>query len=131
MTPWRERQSYGAEETFPRDILEKGPLLEFLRECAERVFAELEEEGKLARTVTLKIKYADFQLSPGGGPSRISSLRPRRFSGRLRAAGAHRGRPPAGPPGRHLAVQLRSAGMKKDAAQAPVVQATRFVNRYA
>ena len=51
----------GAEETFPRDIPDKGPLLEFLRECAERVFTELKEEGKLARTVTLKIKYADFQ----------------------------------------------------------------------
>ncbi len=59
--PWHERQSYGCEETFPRDILEKGPLLEFLRECAHRVFTELQEEGKLARTVTLKIKYADFQ----------------------------------------------------------------------
>lgn len=61
VTPWRERLSYGCEETFPRDILEPGPLLEFLRECAGRVFAELQEEGKLARTVTLKIKYADFR----------------------------------------------------------------------
>jgi DNA polymerase-4 len=62
VTPWRERQSYGAEETFPRDIPEKEPLLDFLRECSRRVFNDLEEEGKLARTVTLKIKYADFQL---------------------------------------------------------------------
>lgn len=62
VTPWRERLSYGAEETFPRDIPDKGPLLEFLRECAGRVFAELKEEGKLARTVTLKVKYSDFQL---------------------------------------------------------------------
>ena len=62
VTPWRERLSYGCEETFPRDILERGVLLEFLRECAGRVFTELKEEGKLARTVTLKIKYADFQL---------------------------------------------------------------------
>lgn len=61
VTPWRERQSYGAEETFPRDILELEPLLEFLRECAKRVFEELAEEGKRARTVTLKIKYSDFQ----------------------------------------------------------------------
>ena len=59
--PWRERQSYGAEETFPRDIPEKEPLLEFLQECAQRVFDELAGEGKRARTVTLKIKYADFQ----------------------------------------------------------------------
>jgi DNA polymerase-4 len=59
--PWRERQSYGAEETFARDILEKEPLLGFLRECARRVFDELKVEGKQARTVTLKIKYFDFQ----------------------------------------------------------------------
>jgi DNA polymerase-4 len=61
VTPWRERQSYGAEETFPRDIEEKELLLEFLQECAQRVFTELNEEGKRARTVTLKIKYSDFQ----------------------------------------------------------------------
>jgi DNA polymerase-4 len=61
VTAWRERQSYGAEETFARDILETEPLLEFLRQCARRVFSELHEEGKLARTVTLKIKYFDFQ----------------------------------------------------------------------
>lgn len=62
VTPWRERLSYGAEETFDRDIVKKGPLQEFLRPCAGRVFTELKEEGKLARTVTLKIKYSDFQL---------------------------------------------------------------------
>ena len=32
-----------------------------MQECARRVFEELKEEGKLARTVTLKIKYSDFQ----------------------------------------------------------------------
>jgi len=61
VTPWRERQSFGAEETFERDILEKKFLLVFLRECSRRVFSELHEQGKLARTVTLKIKYFDFQ----------------------------------------------------------------------
>jgi DNA polymerase-4 len=62
VTPWRERLSYGAEETFARDILETEPLLEFLRQCARRVFGELHEEGRQGRTVTLKIKYADFQI---------------------------------------------------------------------
>ena len=42
--------------------MEKEPLLDFLRECARRVFAELGEEGKRGRTVTLKVKYADFQV---------------------------------------------------------------------
>lgn len=62
VTPWRERLSYGAEETFDRDVATKGPLLAYLGECSRRVFTELAEEGKRARTVTLKIKYADFQL---------------------------------------------------------------------
>lgn len=61
VTPWRERQSFGAEETFAQDVSDKGPLRDFLHECSERVFSELKEEGKLARTVTLKIKYFDFQ----------------------------------------------------------------------
>ena len=61
VTPWRERQSYGAEETFAKDILEKEPLLVFLEQCARRIFADLSLEGKQARTVTLKIKYYDFQ----------------------------------------------------------------------
>ncbi|HSQ35938.1 MAG TPA: DNA polymerase IV [Candidatus Binatia bacterium] len=61
VTPWRERQSYGAEETFAVDVLDKGMLRDFLRECSQRVFTELHAEGKLARTVTLKIKYFDFQ----------------------------------------------------------------------
>lgn len=60
VTPWRERQSYGAEETFAVDVLEKGRLLDFLRECSQRIFTELHQEGKMARTVTLKIKYFDF-----------------------------------------------------------------------
>ena len=63
VTPWRERQSYGAEETFASDILEKEPLLRYLEECARRVFTELQEEGKQGRTVTLKIKYGDFQIA--------------------------------------------------------------------
>jgi DNA polymerase-4 len=62
VTPWRERLSYGAEETFARDMTKKGPLQEYLRACARRVFGELGEEGKRARTVTLKIKYNDFQV---------------------------------------------------------------------
>ncbi len=61
VTPWRERQSYGAEETFAADILDVEALRIFLHECSRRVFTELEEEGKLARSVTLKIKYFDFQ----------------------------------------------------------------------
>jgi len=61
VTPDWERKSLGAEETFERDLLDMTAIESFLKECAERVFGELTEEGKRARTVTLKIKYFDFR----------------------------------------------------------------------
>ncbi len=62
VTPDWERQSYGAEQTFARDILGRDELLEYLKECAQRVFSELNQENKRARTLTLKIKYHNFQI---------------------------------------------------------------------
>jgi len=56
-----ERKSFGAEETFARDLLDIGEIEGFLRGCAERLFKQITEDGKRARTVTLKIKYHDFR----------------------------------------------------------------------
>lgn len=61
VTPVWERKSLGAEETFDRDIRDVREIKDYLRGCAQRVFEELTEEGKRARTVTLKIKYHDFR----------------------------------------------------------------------
>ncbi len=121
VTPWRERQSYGAEETFPRDILEKEALLEFLRECARRVFAELKEEGKLARTVTLKIKYSDFQTVTRRQTFERFLARPEEV---FRAAGELLERTEAGSrPIRLAGISLSNfepPGRKKDEVQAPL-----------
>jgi DNA polymerase-4 len=119
VTPWRERQSYGCEETFARDTTEKGPLLEFLNECAGRVFAELEEEGKHARTVTLKIKYADFQTVTRRQTSENFLVRPEEI---FLAARDLLERTEAGSrPVRLAGISLSNfdpPGMKKDEAQA-------------
>jgi DNA polymerase-4 len=61
VTPEWERKSLGAEETFEKDLLEVREIEDYLEICAQRVFDELTEEGKKARTVTLKIKYYDFR----------------------------------------------------------------------
>jgi len=61
VTPTWERKSFGAEDTFDRDLIDLQEIEHYLRECAERVFRGLSKDGKQARTVTLKIKYHNFQ----------------------------------------------------------------------
>lgn len=56
-----ERKSLGEEETFQQDLLEIPAIEFYLRQCAHNVFEQLTKEGKQARTVTLKIKYHNFQ----------------------------------------------------------------------
>jgi DNA polymerase-4 len=62
VVPHEEAKSVGAEETFERDLAGREALLPHLREEAERVAHRLREAGKRGRTVTLKLKYADFEL---------------------------------------------------------------------
>ncbi len=61
VTPAWDRKSLGAEETFERDLLDVREIEDYLRGCARHVFEMLSQEGKQARTVTLKIKYYDFR----------------------------------------------------------------------
>ena len=61
VTPVWERKSFGVEETFAEDITDGEFLRRYLNRCAVRVFELLEDEKKKGRTVTLKIKYFDFQ----------------------------------------------------------------------
>jgi len=56
-----EAKSIGAEETFDDD-LEGEELLPFIHEQALRVGARLRRAGMQARSVHLKIKYADFRV---------------------------------------------------------------------
>jgi len=57
-----ERISISNEETFPRDISERDRLHEELRRMAERLSEHLKRDGQAARTVTTKLRYADFSI---------------------------------------------------------------------
>jgi DNA polymerase IV len=57
-----ERISISVEETFARDVKEPERLYEELRRMAERLSAHLRRDGQSARTVTTKLRYADFSI---------------------------------------------------------------------
>jgi DNA polymerase-4 len=57
-----ERISISTEETFARDVNEPARLYEELRRMAERLTEHLRRDGQAARTVTTKLRYADFSI---------------------------------------------------------------------
>jgi len=59
--PPGEAKSISRETTFAEDTLDRAFLQAILRYLCERVGAELRRESKHARTVTLKLRYADFE----------------------------------------------------------------------
>jgi DNA polymerase IV len=63
VSPDRPYKSIGAEETFERDLSDPEAMLETLRPIAERVSERMAAADLFGRTVTLKIKHADFTLN--------------------------------------------------------------------
>ncbi|GAB3883601.1 DNA polymerase IV [Spirosoma agri] len=59
--PDRVRKSIGSETTFENDLTDPDQLSESLLPLLERVWTHCEKTGVMGRTVTLKVKYADFQ----------------------------------------------------------------------
>jgi DNA polymerase IV len=57
----RVRKSLGKETTFAEDILSIQLLTETLNGLAEQVLTKLSEQELQAKTITLKVKYANFQ----------------------------------------------------------------------
>ncbi|MEN2787427.1 DNA polymerase IV [Sphingomonas qilianensis] len=57
----RPTKSVGAERTFDRDLTERGELLEAMARVAEAAWVRIERSGAQGRTVTLKLRYADFR----------------------------------------------------------------------
>ena len=57
----RERKSVGAENTFARDLTGFEEMRTELRALLDKVWGWCERTGVHGRTVTLKVKYADFQ----------------------------------------------------------------------
>lgn len=58
----RVRKSLGAEETFSEDIFQVVDLFAALDDIAAEVHRRAEKRKFLARTLTLKVKYADFTI---------------------------------------------------------------------
>ncbi|MBY5354600.1 DNA polymerase IV [Rhizobium leguminosarum] len=58
--PDRVRKSVGAEDTFSEDLHALEPAREGLQPLIEKVWGYCEANGIAAKTVTLKVKYADF-----------------------------------------------------------------------
>lgn len=58
--PYRRQKSLGAEHTFAEDVLDPFKMEATLKQLAARVGRDLRERRFLTRTITLKLRYADF-----------------------------------------------------------------------
>jgi DNA polymerase-4 len=59
--PDRVRKSVGAEDTFAEDVHAYEPAREGIQPLIEKVWGYCQANGISAKTVTLKVKYSDFQ----------------------------------------------------------------------
>ncbi len=59
--PHRERKSVGAERTFPENLIGHDAALEKLSEIVDTIDRRLKASGKKGKTITLKVKFSDFQ----------------------------------------------------------------------
>ncbi len=59
--PYRERKSMGAERTFSTDTADERLLHEEIRDLATEVMARVNRKAFRGRTVTLKVKFANFR----------------------------------------------------------------------
>lgn len=62
VVPDRLRKSWGAETTFPVDLSDKAEMRRHLARLAGAVMEKLARQQLAAGTVTVKVKYADFEL---------------------------------------------------------------------
>lgn len=61
VVPERSAKSLGAEETFARDLYDPVDIARELVRLADKVSARLRRAGLGARTITVKVRYADFE----------------------------------------------------------------------
>ncbi len=60
VVPHRERKSLGTEETFEKDLTKKFEIITELYHIEHHLFEMIVKYNSLGKTLTLKIKYADF-----------------------------------------------------------------------
>ncbi len=73
--PDRARKSIGAESTFPEDVFTFDAAREKIAPTVQKVWAACERDQMSGRTVTVKVKYADFHQVTRAhtGPETVSS----------------------------------------------------------
>ncbi|MDZ7721039.1 MAG: DNA polymerase IV [Balneolaceae bacterium] len=57
----RTRKSVGKERTFSEDVSDLEWIREFLRDLAEKISQSMEKLGAAGKTITLKVRYEDFE----------------------------------------------------------------------
>ncbi|MDK2867644.1 MAG: polymerase [Clostridiales bacterium] len=57
----QERKSYGKETTLDEDTMDRSLLDDILKRYLERIIAALSERQLMAKTITIKVKYHDFE----------------------------------------------------------------------
>ena len=62
VVPNRVRKSIGKETTLGEDVADIGQMLTIIGELAEQLAVSLEAKQTAGQTLTLKVKYADFQI---------------------------------------------------------------------
>lgn len=75
VTPVWERKSMGRETTFPSDVTDRNLLLATLHYLTARVCRRLRKEKKEARTVSVKLRYEDFETREAEETLLISDAR--------------------------------------------------------
>lgn len=110
--PHRPRRSLSVETTFERDLRQEAELAAALAELAEELAGRLRRAGFLGRTLTLKLRHADFRRSAR------STTRPEPFveAGAIRATALEllARRPRRGAP-----VRLLGLGVSSETAGGP------------
>ena len=61
VTPSRGRRSVGNEVTFDRDVDDRTVVVDYLQQLAEHVGQRLRAKHLRARTISVKVRYADFR----------------------------------------------------------------------
>jgi DNA polymerase-4 len=75
--PDRTRKSVGCERTFSEDLTTDAALYEALEGIIDRAWERIKNNGARGRTVTLKVRFADFrQITRGRSGDRLLAGRP-------------------------------------------------------
>jgi DNA polymerase-4 len=83
--PDRERKSVACEETYPRDLRELAAIRNEVDGHARRAAAFLSQKRLRARTVTIKLRYADFQTITRSDTRRPATTSPDEIAQRAMA----------------------------------------------